>query len=67
MSYQIAKQITFEETCGVLEADVLRISRDSNGWNISDKLQLFWEIAHCGKRLISVFLDFFASIDKISF
>ena len=34
--------------------------------NISDKLWFFCEIAPYGKSLISIFQDFFASIDKIS-
>ena len=34
------------------------------GQNISDKLQFFCEIAPYGKSSISVFQEFFASIDK---
>ena len=39
----------------------------NHGQNICENLKLSYEIAHYGKSSISIFREFFASIDKIFF
>ena len=41
------------------------VCEDNPGQNISDKLQFFCEIKPYEKSSISIFEEFFASIDKI--
>ena len=57
------KEINFEAVLGELEEK--KVSRDNHSQNIWDWLCFSCEITHCGKSLISVFEDFFASIKKI--
>ena len=57
------KEINFEAVLGELEEK--KVSRDNHSQNIWDWLCFSCEIKDCGKSLISVFEDVFASIKKI--
>ena len=59
---KIFKEIKFEGVWNELESK--KFFRDNNSQNICEQFKVSSDIAHNGKGLISVFAEFFASINK---
>ena len=59
---KIFKEIKFERVWNELESK--KFFRDNNSQNTWEWLEFSSDIAHNGKGLISVFAEFFASINK---